>query len=312
MVRELTSSSSSSSMPIRSKDNRALPSREEQEARWVVHFREVLNQPTPLTLFNLDQESPAPTLNITLEEIPRIEVARAIKSLKNNKVLGLNEVSTELLKHGSVVESLTRLFNLIWHSEDVPADWRRGDIVMLPKKGNLGDCNNCQGITLLSVPGKVFCNVLLQRLMTEADNILREEQAGFRKGRSCSEQIFTLCNIIEQCREFLTTLIINYIDSKKAFNSIPSESLWQIVQLYGAPSKYADIFRALYRNSTCQVRTCSDTTNDFDIMTGVRQGCILSPFLFLIVIGCDEEDPGRDELQYQVGSGQTDRLGLCG
>ncbi|KAJ8361822.1 hypothetical protein AAFF_G00418630 [Aldrovandia affinis] len=57
-----------------------------------------------------------------------------------------------------------------------------------------------------------------------------------------------------------------------------------IIQLYGVPSKYVNNFRALYRNSTCRVRTSSGTTDDFDIVTGVRQGCILSPLLFLIVI----------------------------
>ncbi|KAJ8353066.1 hypothetical protein AAFF_G00112060 [Aldrovandia affinis] len=168
IVRELTSSRSSSGVPIRSKDGRALLSDEEQEARWVEHFCEVLNQPTPPTLFNLDQEPLAPTLNITSDEISGIEVARAIKILKNIKALGLDEVSTELLKRGRevVVESLTHLLNLIWHSEDVPVDWRSGVIVTLPKKGNLSDCNNWWGITLLSIPGKVFCSVLLQRLKT--------------------------------------------------------------------------------------------------------------------------------------------------
>ncbi|KAJ8408552.1 hypothetical protein AAFF_G00251870 [Aldrovandia affinis] len=151
------------------------------------------------------------------------------------------------------------------YNTHVPADWRSGVILTLPKKGNLSDCNNWRGIALLSIPGKVFCSVLLQRLKTEVDNILREEQAGFRKGRSSSEQIFTLRNIIEQCLELQTTLIINYIDFKKAFDSVHHESLWQIVQLYGVPSKYVNIFRALYRNSTCRVRTSSGTTDDFDI-----------------------------------------------
>ncbi|XP_061879946.1 craniofacial development protein 2-like [Entelurus aequoreus] len=110
--------------------------------------------------------------------------------------------------------------------------------------------------------------VLLQRLKDEVDNILREEQAGFRKGRSCAEQIFTLRNIIEQCQELQTPLIINYIDFKKAFDSIHRESLWQILQLYGIPSKYVNIFRALYHNSTCRVKTTNRTTDDFDIVTG--------------------------------------------
>lgn len=90
--------------------------------------------------------------------------------------------------------------------------------------------------------------------------------------------------IIEQCQELQTPLIINYIDFKKAFDSIHRESLWQIVQLYGVPPKDANSFRALYRNSTCHVRTRSGTTDVFDIVTEVRQGCIQSPVLFLIII----------------------------
>lgn len=104
------------------------------------------------------------------------------------------------------------------------------------------------------------------------------------KGRSRSKQIFTLCNIIEQCQELRTPLIIDYINFKKAFNSIHREPLWQIVQLYGVPPKDVNSFRALYRNSTCRTRTSSGTTDDVDIVTGVRQGCILSPLLFLIDI----------------------------
>lgn len=114
------------------------------------------------------------------------------------KQQGLDKVSAG---HQVVTESFTHLFNQIWHPEDVPADWRCGVIVMLSKKGNLSDCNNWWGITMLSIPGKVFCSVLLQCLKTGVHNILREEQAGFWKGRSCSEQICTLCNIIEQCQE---------------------------------------------------------------------------------------------------------------
>lgn len=126
--------------------------------------------------------------------------------------------------------------------------------------------------------------MLLQRLKSVVDNILRQEQAGFRKGRSCSKQTFTLRYIIEQCQELQTPIIINYIDFKKAFNSIHRESLWQIVQLYGVPPKDANSFRALYCNATHRVGTSSGTTNDFDIVTGVRQSCILSLLLFLIVI----------------------------
>ena len=96
------------------------------------------------------------------------------------------------------INRLRDLFNLIWSEESVPNEWQDGEIVKLPKKGDLTDCNNWRGITLLSVPGKVFCRILLERLTLVIDKDLRVEQAGFRAGRSCSEQIFTLRQIVEQ------------------------------------------------------------------------------------------------------------------
>lgn len=97
IVRELTSSRSSSSEPVKSKDGEALLSDEEQDARWVEDFKEVLNQRTPPMLFSFDRETPAPTPSVALDEISRTQVTKTIKSLKNNKTLRLNEVTGELL-----------------------------------------------------------------------------------------------------------------------------------------------------------------------------------------------------------------------
>jgi len=70
--------------------------------------------------------------------------------------------------------------------------------------------------------------------------------------------------------------------SKKAFDSIHRDALWKILKLYGVPQKYITIFQALYRNTTCCINTNNGMTKMFDILTGVRQGCILSPFVFLL------------------------------
>jgi len=102
--------------------------------------------------------------------------------------------------------------------------------------------------------------------------------------RSCAKQIFTLRNIIEQCTEFQQPLSINFVDFKKAFDSVHRESLWNIAMLYGIPEHYVNIFRMLCLNSHCCARTDTSFTEMFDIITGVCQGCILLPFLFLLVI----------------------------
>ena len=288
IVRELTGVRSNSSMPVRDKNGKTLITSDEQEKRWVEHFRETLNQPAPTALFDFDTESAdtGTLFQVCEDPITENETKDAIKALKNNKAGGLDEIPAELLKFGehSMIVALTRLMNRCWAARQVPLDWQRGVIVKLPKKGNLTDCYNWRGITLLSVPGKVFCTVLLRRLRQSIDSVLREEQAGFRSNRSCAEQIFTLRNIIEQCLEFQKPLAVNFIDFQKAFDSVHRESLWSIARSYGIPESFIGIFKGLYANSRSCVRTESGSTEFFDIFSGVRQGCILSPLLFLMAV----------------------------
>jgi len=74
-----------------------------------------------------------------------------------------------------------KLFKTVWQSKEVSTEWKNGMIVPLPKKGDLSNCNNWRGITLLSVPGKVFACVLLGRIQKAVDTNLRQGQAIFRQ-----------------------------------------------------------------------------------------------------------------------------------
>ncbi|VDP65732.1 unnamed protein product [Schistosoma mattheei] len=67
-------------------------------------------------------------------------------------------------------------------------NWKEGHLIKIPKKGDLSKCENYRGITLLSVPGKVFNIVLLNRMKDSVDTQLQGQQAGFRKGRSLNNQ----------------------------------------------------------------------------------------------------------------------------
>ena len=138
-----------------------------------------------------------------MDDTSESEVERAIRKLKNNKSPGADQITAKLLKHGgpAMIKALTMLLKCCWQQIHVHEDWRNGVIVKVPKKGNLADFNNWRGITLLSVPGKVLCTVLLERLRDAVDEGLREQRAGFRKRRSCCKQSFILRNIIEQCTE---------------------------------------------------------------------------------------------------------------
>ena len=142
----------------------------------------------------------------------------------------------------------------------------QGHLVKLPKKGDLGNCNNYRGITLLSIPGKVFNRVILNRIKDAVDNTLRDEQAGFRKNRSCTDQIAALRIIIEQSHEWKSPLIINFIDYEKAFDSI-DRTLWKIMRHYGIPQKLVTLIEKMYDGTTCRILNEGQLTDSFEIKT---------------------------------------------
>ena len=166
----------------------------------------------------------------------------------------------------------------------MPEEWKKGLLIKLPKKGDLSHCRNWRGIMLLSMASKVFCRVILERLKTALDKKLRDEQAGFRAGRSCTDQIATLRIIVEQSIEWQSSLYINFIDFEKAFDSVSREVLWLLLRHYGIPVKIVTIIRALYEGFSAQVVHNGQRSTPLNMRTGVRQGCLLSPLLFLVTL----------------------------
>ena len=166
IVRDLSGSQSNSNVPIKDRNGKVLLTIEEQTNRWVEDFKEVLNQSHPKTLHDFDRETADEQLDVNLEIFNEEEVTVVIQKLKNNKVPGLDNITSQMLKNGGecLIESLTSLLNNCWQHQLVPEEWKKGMIVKHPKKGSLSNCNNWRGITLLSIPGKVLSIILLNRL----------------------------------------------------------------------------------------------------------------------------------------------------
>ena len=116
--------------------------------------------------------------------------------------------------------------------------------------------------------------MILERIKIALDEKLREEQAGFQAGRSCTDQILiaTLWIIIEQSIEWQSSLYINFIDFEKAFDSISRDVLWRLLRHYGLPDKMVTIIRVLYEGFSAQVVHNGQKTQPLDMRTGVRQG----------------------------------------
>lgn len=216
------------------------------------------------------------------------EIRTAILDLKNNKAPGIDEVTPEALKYGGeiIVERLHALLRLIWRSEAVPTSWKKAIIIPIFKKGDKTDCKNYRGISLLSILGKVFMKIIHRRVLKRREEAAREEQAGFRPGRSCCDQIFTLRQILEERIRCGKRTIMVFIDFSAAFDSVHRPALWKALEAEGYPPKYIRLLTNTYDGSTSQVRVQGANTKDFSVKTGVRQGCVLSPSLFNIVVDC--------------------------
>ena len=212
-----------------------------------------------------------------------MEVRAAIKQLAVGKAAGCCGIQAELLKAGgdAVLGSLHAVLSSVWNTGVIPADWKRGIVVPLYKgKGDRQDCNNYRGVTLLSVPGKVFARVILERVRHHLLQHQRPEQAGFTPKRSTTDRILGLRVLTERKREFRQGLFAAYVDLRKAFDSVNREALWSLLNLRGIPPKLIDLISALYSGTESVVRCGAAVSDPFPVPTGVRQGCVLAPTLF--------------------------------
>jgi hypothetical protein len=156
--------------------------------------------------------------------------------------------------------------------------------VKIPKKGGYRNCNKWRGITLLVVISKVFTRIILDRISGILETGIWKEQAGFGPNRSCIDQINTLRIIIEQSLAFQSPLYLLFLDYQKAFDSVDRRWIWKALEQRGLPNKFIKLIQEGYNQFSCRVLHNSQLTTPFETNSGVRQGCLLSPLLFLVVL----------------------------
>ena len=123
--------------------------------------------------------------------------------------------------------------------------------------------------------------ILQARLQQYVNCELPDVQAGFRKGRGTRDQIANICWITEKAREFQTSIYFCFIDYAKSSDCVDHNKLWKILKEMEKPDHLTCLLRNLYAGQEATVRTGHGTTDWFQIKRGVlRQGCILSPWLF--------------------------------
>lgn len=213
------------------------------------------------------------------------EVVRAVNRLKGGKASGVDEMKAEYLKSGGhmCAEWMVRLMNVCMSSGRVPKDWKMGCIVPLYKgKGDALECKNNRGISLLSVPGKVYGRILIERVIESSESQIGEEQSGFRKGRSCADQIYVLRQVCEKMREKKKSVYVAFMDLEKAYDRVDREAMWQVMRVYGLGGRVLRGIMSFYEDGRACVRVGEKMSESFEVKMGLRQGCVMSPWLFNI------------------------------
>ena len=169
-------------------------------------------------------------------------------------------------------------------------------------KSSTGDARNPlhhRGISLAPACYKLYCGVLNSRLEAWVDenNLLCDEQNGFRKSRSTLDHLSTLTSIIETRKANKTDTYVAFIDFSKAYDSIPRNNLWAKLKQKGLCGRLYNALISLYKTVKSCVRINGLTTDFFDVNCGLKQGCLLSPLLFNLYI----DDLVRDMNLLNVG-----------
>ena len=186
LVKELTSSKQGRTTTIQDKAGKCLTEEQDILKRWREYCSELYAHTPTGDRKVLDVPPP---INNDSYPILREEVEAAVKSLKKGKFSGVDNIPSELVKAGgkAMIDMLLIFCNNIWQTGEWPTPWTKSLIITLLKKGNLQLCQNYRTISLISHPSKVMLRILLNRQKPQAEEIIKEEQAGFRAGRSTTE-----------------------------------------------------------------------------------------------------------------------------
>ena len=225
-------------------------------------------------------------LDVDIEEC---EIRKAVKTLKTGKACGIDGILNEYIVNtlDMLIPVYKILFNTVLSTGVIPSDWLIGIVIpIFKKKGSEKEANNYRDITLLSCLGKLFTGILNERLCKFSDtcNLIKENQAAFRKGYSTLDHIFLVKSLVDIYFARKKKLYCAFVDYEKAFPSIWRTGLWMKLLENGIEGR---LFKVVY-NMYKDVKSCVFSNNEYSDFfishNGVRQGENLSPMLFAIFV----------------------------
>ena len=258
---------------------------EERRENWFKHFKDLLGSPVPASdtedpFFNQKVCDPLP---INTGPFSMGELLFALKKVQLSKSSGPDNIPAVIWKSPLFHETLLKFCNETLFGNK-PKAFSLSSIIPIPKKGDLSSPSNYRGITLSPIAAKIYNSMLLNRLIPYVDPILRNNQNGFRKGRSTSSQILTIRRIIEELQISREQGTIIFLDFSKAFDSVNRYNMIKILSNYGIPNEIIQAIDVMYTDSFSFIQSVDGSTEQFATTSGILQGDTLAPYLFIIVV----------------------------
>ena len=225
-------------------------------------------------------------------QFTRSELVAALSKAKSNKAPGPDGIVSELLQlldaDGEI--RLLSLYNEAWRTGVIPKSWNHATVVSIFKgKGDDSDPSSYRPISLLNVTYKVFAAMIQTRLASTFDHKLRPNQFGLRSGRGTRHPLFVLRRAMEWSTMTNHPLYMLFLDWKQAFDSLDHTAMLEALQRFGLSESMLNIIKSIYESPTFETQSTHEVAVG-SVSAGIRQGCPLSPYLFIIVLSVIFED----------------------